>query len=299
MLRAVAPRPRASPPNRELLQVVAFLAGVQAIGACAGGGSPDAPAPMSEEVLLSAYAHNDYRNTQPLWGALELGFRGVEVDCFLVDGQLLVGHDRRDLEPDRTLAGLYLDPLLEHVQRHGRVLRDGSPLLLNIELKTSGMVAFQRLHELLAAYHEMLTVVENGAARDGAVRIVLVGWQPPLDWLARQTPRYVAVQRHVDDLPANHDDYPSHLLALVSAEYTRLSRWTGLGPPSVGLLDKLDQLASITRRVEGRISRVYDVPVSESVYRTLLRGQVDLIGVKDLMLTRPLLRQAEQAILGR
>ena len=46
----------------------------------------------SPDTLLPAYAHNDYRNARPLLDALELGFRGVEVDYFLVDTELRVGH---------------------------------------------------------------------------------------------------------------------------------------------------------------------------------------------------------------
>lgn len=32
------------------------------------------------QSLLPAYAHNDYRNERPLHDAVELGYRGVEVD---------------------------------------------------------------------------------------------------------------------------------------------------------------------------------------------------------------------------
>lgn len=44
---------------------------------------------------LPAYSHNDYANARPLLDAFDLGFRGVEVDLFLVGGMLRVGHDRR------------------------------------------------------------------------------------------------------------------------------------------------------------------------------------------------------------
>src|SRR4051812_44226103 len=49
----------------------------------------DQPAPTP---LKNAHAHNDYLHPRPLFDALDQGFTSVEVDVFLVNGQLLVGH---------------------------------------------------------------------------------------------------------------------------------------------------------------------------------------------------------------
>jgi len=269
------------------------------VAACAGSAREAHDLAPADTTLLPAYAHNDYRNARPLETALALGFRGVEVDCFFVGGRFLVGHERVELDTARTLEALYLDPLRELVRIRGRLLRGGEPLLMNLELKTDGQVAFDALHQLLGSYREMLTVVEDGTVHPGPVRVVLVGWQPPLDSLARLSPRFVAVQRHARDLPPNHAEYPSHLLALVSAEYVELSRWQGLGPPPASLLKQLDRLAEVTHRVPGRQLRVYAVPVHSAVYRILLRGDVDLIGVDDLERSRAPLRQAAQAAVNR
>ncbi len=81
---------------------------------------------------LSAYAHNDYLNREPLHGAIALGYRGVEVDVFLVGGQFLIAHDRDRVDPRRTLEGLYLKPLRDLVARCGRVLSHGQPFLLKL-----------------------------------------------------------------------------------------------------------------------------------------------------------------------
>src|SRR5687767_7205871 len=62
--------------------------------------------------LLNAHAHNDYMHTQPLLEALDHGFCSVEADVFLVDGELLVAHDRAACRADRTIDRLYLDPLI-------------------------------------------------------------------------------------------------------------------------------------------------------------------------------------------
>ena len=61
--------------------------------------------------LPRAHAHNDYQHTRPLLDALNQGFCSVEADIYLVEGQLLVGHDRDELSTERTLQSLYLEPL--------------------------------------------------------------------------------------------------------------------------------------------------------------------------------------------
>jgi hypothetical protein len=67
----------------------------------------------------------------PLYDAFRHGVPSIEADIWLVDGQLLVGHARSDLHPSKTLASLYLDPLLVLINAHntsGTVLEGYFPL---------------------------------------------------------------------------------------------------------------------------------------------------------------------------
>src|SRR3984957_8511284 len=69
--------------------------------------------------LTRVHAHNDYEHKRPLFDALDHGFCSVEADIHLVDGQLLVAHDLRDVNPNLTLQSLYLDPLRERIKQNG------------------------------------------------------------------------------------------------------------------------------------------------------------------------------------
>ena len=69
-------------------------------------------------ALPAAHAHNDYLHKRPLLDALAQGFCSVEADIFLVDGALLVAHERASLDKRKTLKALYLDPLLERRRRN-------------------------------------------------------------------------------------------------------------------------------------------------------------------------------------
>src|SRR5215475_3841962 len=86
--------------------------------------------------LENAHAHNDYLHDRPLFDALDQGFTSVEADIFLVDAQLLVGHTRGALKPDRTLESLYLAPLAERVHTNGgHVYAKPSRFFLLIDFK--------------------------------------------------------------------------------------------------------------------------------------------------------------------
>src|SRR5262245_8158427 len=99
--------------NRQILLLQFVFVAV--FGLCARG---DEPKRADVIPLPRAHAHNYYRHSRPLLDALDHGFCSVEADVWLVDGKLLVGHDRRDLKPERTLQALYLDPLQERVRKN-------------------------------------------------------------------------------------------------------------------------------------------------------------------------------------
>src|SRR5437660_662562 len=108
--------------------------------------------------LLHAHAHNDYEHPRPLLDALEHGFCSVEADIYLVDGQLLVAHDRDKVSPTRTLRSLYLDPLRERVRKNGgRVFPNGPEVTLLIDVKSEAEETYMALRKILEQYAEMLT----------------------------------------------------------------------------------------------------------------------------------------------
>lgn len=92
------------------------------------------------------HAHNDYLHTVPLFDALSYGAGSVEADVWLVDGELLVsgvcvyrfiwglmaapqvGHTRNALNPEKTLAALYLNPIMALIEAANTTARPGGGL---------------------------------------------------------------------------------------------------------------------------------------------------------------------------
>jgi glycerophosphoryl diester phosphodiesterase len=238
-------------------------------------GSPDAS-------LLPAYAHNDYMNEYPLLDAIALGFRGVEVDYFVVDGELRVGHDLDETEPGRTVEPLYLAPLRAYLG-DGAPHYENQPFILNIESKREGMEAYDALHQLLSRYEDILTTVRDGVEQPGPVQVILVGWHPPLEYLRNQPVRYAAVQMHYTELPPDHAQYPAHLVRLISQNYNAKLLARGRRPVSKRLQERFRDVAHAAHEVPGRLARVYGTPTSATVYSAILDAGIDLIGTKDIV----------------
>ncbi|EWC45307.1 hypothetical protein DRE_00706 [Drechslerella stenobrocha 248] len=63
------------------------------------------------------HSHNDYWQEVPFYKAISVGAISVEADVYLRDGDLLVGHEEAALSPNRTLRSLYINPIIETLER--------------------------------------------------------------------------------------------------------------------------------------------------------------------------------------
>lgn len=259
-----------------------------ATGEAAGTAAPPT-IPCDCASPLPAYAHNDYENPRPLLDALQLGYLGVEADVHLVAGQLLVAHDRSGVRRGRTLEALYLAPLREHWERCGNAFGQRPPFLLNVELKSGSNAAYIALCTELLRYQDLLTVVRDGVARPGLVQVVLVGWHPPLEELARETTRLVAVQWKLSRPGQTPPDAPAHLVALVSLDFGKCVRWSGRGAAPASAKRWLRELIAARDAVPGRRARTYNLPLRPAAYHLVRSAGVDLIGTKQLRRSRALL----------
>ncbi|MFJ9319693.1 phosphatidylinositol-specific phospholipase C/glycerophosphodiester phosphodiesterase family protein [Streptomyces globisporus] len=245
-----------------------------------------APArPRGPRPLRHAHAHNDYLHPRPLHDALAHGFTSVEADIFLVDGELLVAHEPAALDPTRTLASLYLDPLAALVRAgHGSVHpHHRTPLQLLIDIKADGVAAYHELDRQLRRHQRMLTRYQHGRVVPGAVTAVISGDRAARGPMEAQRTRLAFYDGRLDDLgtPA-----PASFAPLVSANWTQNFSWLGTGPFPRAERDRLRTLVTTAHR-EGRRIRFWatpDVagPEREAVWSELLAAGVDHLNTDDL-----------------
>ncbi|MEM9658224.1 MAG: phosphatidylinositol-specific phospholipase C/glycerophosphodiester phosphodiesterase family protein [Planctomycetota bacterium] len=228
--------------------------------------------------LPQAHAHNDYRHDRPLLDALDRGFCSIEADIFLVDGELLVGHDPPELRPDRTLQKLYLDPLLQLARENGgRVFPDGPTVTLLIDLKSDGRTTYEALHKILHDYREMLCSVEDGAYRQRAVQVVISG-NRPTDLMAGQSTRFAGVDGRLTDLDS---DASATLMPLISDRWTSHFDWQGVGPIPTDQREKLQSIVA-KAHAAGRRVRFWATPETPELWRELSTAGVDHINTDQL-----------------
>src|SRR5271170_8055908 len=70
---------------------------------------------------IACHSHNDYWRREPLYSAIRAGCTGVEADVWLFDEELYVGHSVSSLTPNRTLANLYINPILDILEKQNPI----------------------------------------------------------------------------------------------------------------------------------------------------------------------------------
>lgn len=239
---------------------------------------PLAFAQVKTQPLIQAHAHNDYAHSRPLLDALEHGFCSVEADIYLVEGQILVAHDRDQVQPERTLQALYLDPLRERVKKNGgKVFPNGPELTLLIDIKSEADPTYVVLRRILNEYAEMLTVFRTNATESKAVTVILSGNRPQAV-LAQESLRYAAIDGRLPNLETNES---RHLIPLISDNWARHFQWRGTGAMPEEERKKLKEIVTRTHQ-QGRRLRFWATADTPEAWRELRRAGVDLINTDDL-----------------
>lgn len=213
---------------KSTLAAVAVLATLSGTVAAPAQAEATKPAPVVlGQPLAQAHAHNDYEHDRPLTDALEHGFTSVEADVWLVDGELLVGHDLEDVQPGVTLESLYLDPLQDLVRGQGHSVYpnwDGSLQLL-IDIKSDGESTYAAIEQELAEHRDIMSRYSHGATKAGPVTAVISG-NRPLATMQAQEKRFSFYDGRSADLASGK---PAGLMPLVSDNWTKLFTWQGVG----------------------------------------------------------------------
>jgi hypothetical protein len=248
-----------------------------------------APGFCAPTPLRSAHAHNDYEHKRPLLDALDHGFCSFEADIHLVNGELLVAHDRLQIRTNRTLQSLYLDPLRERIRTNGgRVYPAGAECTLLIDLKSDWPTTYPVLRKVLEKYSDILSTFREGRKETNAVLAIITGTRSK-EMFAGESVRYAAYDGTLADLDSGD---PPNLVPWISSNWTDTFRWRGSAafPES-----EKDKLRSIVRKAheKGRRVRFWNTPDMPGFWRELVGNEVDLINTDDLPGLEKFLLKAE------
>ncbi|MEQ1585712.1 MAG: hypothetical protein ABL895_07540 [Cyclobacteriaceae bacterium] len=223
-------------------------------------------------VHPNAHAHNDYEHVRPLKEALQNGFNSVEADVHLYKGELRVGHNfATDQSP--TLQELYLVPLDSLINANKGSVYAGAqqPFFLMIDLKTNGEETFRVLKNVLNKYEKLLCTEQACP-----VTIFLSG-QRPLNTIVKEGAG-IGIDGRPDDLGKH---YPVTLMPVISDTFKNWSAWDGKNAMDEKDLQRIKALAQRVH-AEGKKLRLWAIPDTETAWKVLLDGGVDLINTDHL-----------------
>ena len=150
-----------------------------------------------------------------------------------------VAHDKEDVNPDRTLESLYLEPLLDEVKKNGGSVYPGyeHEFILWIDIKSEGVETYQAIHKELRKYQKMLTRYTTAGVKPGAVTVYISG-NRPRDVMETQKVRYAAYDGRMSDFDR---DVTNEFIPIISDNWTKHFTWMGVGEMPNSEKEKLKQ----------------------------------------------------------
>ena len=229
-------------------------------------------------ALVNAHAHNDYEHTRPLFDALAQGFCSVEADIHLVDSQLLVAHDRKDVKPGRTLQSLYLDPLRERAKKNkGRIYADSDTFYLLIDVKTDAAQTYAALREVLKKYSDLMTEFREDGVHKKAVTAVISGGRD-IETMKAEKRRFAGIDGRLDDLDSG---LPPSVFPWISDDWQEKIGWYGIGDFPEASRQKLKEIVEKAHK-RGYKVRFWGAPDGPKIWRVQREAGVDLLNADDL-----------------
>lgn len=226
------------------------------------------------------FAHNDYAQPEPFFHAYAQQVAYIEADVFVRDGDLWVAHDEKDLQPERTLQKLYLQPLIQKVQKYG-----GYPyrhkdltLTLMIDFKTPWETTLPVLVDLLRQRFPTLLQAQN-------LTFCISGAMPPPErW--PEIPAFI----YFDGRPQQTYTTPQlQRILLVSHDYNRYSSWRGEGICSVE--DKRKLQAVVQKAADWqKLCRFWAIPDHPAGWQLMMEMGVQVLNTDRVKVLKKYLR---------
>ncbi|KAF7176519.1 hypothetical protein CNMCM7691_002837 [Aspergillus felis] len=249
---------------------------------------------------VQCHSHNDYWRSVPLYEAIAAGCTGVEADIWLEGSDLLVGHGKRSLSPDRTMKSLYIEPLTTILSSLNANSSDNpsvgvfdadptASLTLLIDIKTEGNATWSVLLDQLAPLRSRGWLSHwNGTSKTlvhGPVTVVGTG-NTVFDLVVTEEDRYVFFDAPLDEL-AQNSTYTSENSYYASVSLKKAVGAVWLWGPTDNQKQVMQKMIS-TASERGLLSRFWSIPswpvsLRMRLWRFLVDSGVGMLNVDDVV----------------
>jgi alkaline phosphatase len=214
----------------------------------------------------NAHSHNDYEQKIPYRMAYDQGFGSIEADIFLRDSELIVAHDEKELQYNRSFRKLYLENIDSCAHKNkGYPYKDSShDLQLLIDIKTDSV---RTLDKLIIVLEQFPALIHNRH-----IFLVITGNRPSPDSFSHY-PDYIWFDGVLSR--AYSKDQLSRI-KMLSDDFQHYSHWRGDGVIPVEDFEKLR--IGVAKAHEDRIRvRFWNAPDFSNAWTQLIKLQVDFI----------------------
>lgn len=210
---------------------------------------------------VKVHSHNDYEQKVPFWYALGAGVSSIEADVFLVNDQLYVSHEEKDIQRSRTFESLYLEPINKALEMN--MIHQGSLQIL-IDCKTDAKTTLDQIVRSIQKYPRITA--------QNKVKFVISGNQPkPQEYTSYPDFIFFDYQK-LENLTT--DQWKK--VALVSLSFPQYSKWNGKG----GLTeDDLPKVTEVIKKAKsfGKPFRFWAIPDGKTSWEFFAHNGVDFI----------------------
>ena len=250
-------------------------------------------------VPKNCHSHNDYWRSVPLYEALAAGCISIEADIWVTeDEELLVSHTWRSTKKDRTLKNLYIDPLMNILEKRNvsstfskrrevgvfEADADVSVVLL-IDFKNNGRDIWPVLVRQLKHLRERgwLSYFDGERVIKGPLTIVGTG-NTPFELIQKMgSDRFIFF-----DAPLNDASNPAYTSSNSYYASARMRKAIGLVwfDLSVTQIDTLKSQIHVTAD-KHLVSRYWSTPswpmsLRNKIWNTLMKNHVGMLNIDDL-----------------
>ncbi|HCN82450.1 MAG TPA: alkaline phosphatase [Sphingobacteriaceae bacterium] len=215
-------------------------------------------------TTANVHSHNDYLNSEPFERAYRNDFGSIEADIYPVNGVLFVAHSKREVKPNLTLKGLYINPLLKKLSENKT-----RKLKLLIDIKEN----YKQSLDLLVQDLEPLKKYLSTPQKSGQVTILISGTRPPPSEY-KNYPDYILFDND-QSLPHNATEWKR--VGLVSLTFQKFTAWKGVGPLDPAEQKKIKFTIDSVHHANKTI-RFWAAPDTEASWLKQMELGVDLIG---------------------
>lgn len=222
-------------------------------------------AQVKKYTTANAHSHNDYEHGQDAFIlAFNNGFGSIEADVFPVEGALYVAHNKKDIQPERSLKKVYLDPLLQEFTSGKK-----RKLSLLIDIKEQHETALALLVKELEPLKTYLSTIQ----KSNYLTIIISG-ERPAPAMYKNYPDFIFFD---DDLKRPHTATEWKRVALVSLPFDKIIRWKGEEDLTGDEIKKVSHIIDSTHTA-GKPIRFWAAPDTKKSWQWQMKLHADLIG---------------------